>query len=106
MVKFQAPTTNIQRNPKYQIPKKSQTQIPKECSALFGAWSLLFLWSLDVGAWIFVPQTTVKFQAATINIQRNPKYQIPNNSCLGLGVCCFSGAGCWCLDLRTSALFL
>jgi len=45
-------------NPKNQAPKKLQIPNPKnsaDVSAFFftGAWGLMFLWSLGLGAWNF-----------------------------------------------------
>jgi len=44
-IKLQIPSSNIQRNTKLQIAVK----FPR----CFDAWLLEFLWSLDVGAWMF-----------------------------------------------------
>ena len=45
--KHQAPRSKLQRSFKHQIPSCYRTP------DLFGAWSLVFLWSLDLGAWCF-----------------------------------------------------
>jgi hypothetical protein len=44
-MKFQAPSSKLQRSTKLQISDNHR--------AVCGAWCLEFLWSLDVGAWSF-----------------------------------------------------
>jgi hypothetical protein len=40
-------------NPKHQAPEKFQA--PNINPRTFAAWKLVLLWSLDIGAWSFVP---------------------------------------------------
>jgi hypothetical protein len=44
-IKFQAPSSKLQRSTKLQISNNHRV--------VFEAWCLEFLWSLDVGAWSF-----------------------------------------------------
>jgi hypothetical protein len=40
-------------NSKIQDPEKSQAPSTNRVARQFGTWSLVLLWSLDVGAWSF-----------------------------------------------------
>src|ERR1035438_1607696 len=51
--KLQYPSSNIQRN--------FNNQVSKPTRGTFDVWRLEFLWSLDVGAWSFVPLRSVCF---------------------------------------------
>jgi hypothetical protein len=53
---MKAPSTNIQAPEKLQIPNPKDIE---KASVGIGAWCLMFVWSLDVGAWNFLGGSSV-----------------------------------------------
>src|SRR5258708_39818537 len=60
--KRQAPSSNIQRITKHQIP-------PHARGCWFGVWCLVLLWSLDVGAWCFPSHAFYRKQRRCMDVR-------------------------------------